>query len=82
VILPPSVNWNQYAVARIDFSCSKPEEGSYHKVRQVTKQETLMDQDRDHSRSTALVWSKPTRIAANEYGLFDNVASSALAARG
>ena len=35
---------------RIDFSCSKSEEGSYDKVRKVTKQESLMDQDREINR--------------------------------
>jgi hypothetical protein len=73
VILQPNASCYQYAVARIDFSCSKPEEGSYDKVRQVTKQETLMDQDREITREELhqLVWSKPSRTLAREFGLSD-----------
>jgi hypothetical protein len=37
--------WYQYVVARIDLRCSKPEERSYDKIRQVTKQEPLIDED-------------------------------------
>jgi hypothetical protein len=39
VILHSNASWYQYAVARIDFSCSRQEEGKGYKGRWVDKQE-------------------------------------------